>query len=84
VQRIRGWCDPSRLEKGVNMATGAEKPLPSEEKTNSRTEHEAEGDNPGVGGMPAEKPPSEEKTNSRTSHEAEGDNPGVGGMPANR
>ena len=41
------------------MGIGAEKPL-SEEKTNSRTDHEAEGDNPGVGGMPAEKPPSEE------------------------
>ena len=68
------------------MSTEADKPL-AEEKTNSSADDEGEGDNPGVGGMPAGKPRTEEKTNSGTDHGGEGekgDNPGVGGMPAEK
>ena len=72
---------PTVYKKGVTVVIGAEKQL-SEAKPNARTDHEAEGDNPGVGGMPDEKPLSDETTNSHTERETEGDNPRVGGMPA--
>jgi hypothetical protein len=65
------------------MTAGQEKAL-SERSTDSRTEDEVGGDNPGVGGLPAKEEPFDEDADSRAEDEAGGDNPGVGGMPAEK
>jgi len=48
---------------------------------NSSNDDEGRGDNPGVGGLPAEGTPAPPKPSSDTKDSSPGDNPGVGGCP---
>jgi hypothetical protein len=58
---------------------------PSPEK-DSGSDDKSHGDNPGVGGLPAEESSTEEEARSGRDHRDRenfgGDNPGVGGLPA--
>ena len=47
--------------------------------------HNGRGDNPGVGGLPAEEPNSSSSPEpSRNNRQDGGDNPGVGGLPSEK